>query len=116
MSNAPIIEDEAMALRQWEPSVARYASGSAPSYPTLYPYTASRDLPGPAAFAMNPVIFFAQTALLPITFFTTPAWQQDDTRGVQTPPTYTAVPAVQPDAQSWENFDGVGVLTPYVTR
>lgn len=117
LSNAPIVEDEAMQLRQWEPSVSHYASGVSPSYPTLYPYVARRDLAGAAGFVLNPAIFFAQTALLPITFFAAPAWEMEDAQGTHTPATYTAVPAVRPDAESWENdYSGWGVFAPSVDR
>lgn len=117
LSDAPTIEDDAMRLRQWEPSVSQYASGVSPSYSTLYPYVAHRNLPGVGGYVLNPAIFFAQTALLPVTFFATQAWEMEDARGTYTPPTYTAVPAVQPDAMSWQNdYSSWGVFAPMVQR
>ena len=104
-----------MATRQWETSSAQYPSGISPSYPTLFPYVADRSLSGPETIVLNPAIFFAQVVMLPASFFMAPAWKMDDTRGIYTPPTYTAVPDVAPDAQAWHEYSSLGVFAPRIS-
>ncbi len=98
LSDAPIIEDEAMALRQWDQTTALYANGTSRSYPTMYPYVPQGDVLGAQQAFTAHGLFFGQTLLLPITAVLTPPWQQQTYRGLRTPPTYTAVPVVEPDA------------------
>ena len=101
LSPAPIVEDEAMELRDWQRSSAVYANGVSVSYPTLYPYVARKNVPAIEPVIMEPVLFVGQTLALPITAIDTPPWQDTSYRGVDTPPTYTAVPVVEPDAAGW---------------
>ncbi len=104
LSPAPIHEDEAMALRQWDTVSSRYANQTAPAYPTLYPLVPRRDLPEPTSIVTAPAIFLWQTAVLPLQMLDTPPWQDTVYRGAAMPPTYTAVPVVADDAGSYRTI------------
>jgi hypothetical protein len=86
----PIKSDQALALRQWDQTQALYAGGAVTAYPTLYPYMtdpANGDL---ANVFWAPTLFVGQTIALPVTAVATPPWEETSSRGVYTPPTYTA--------------------------
>ena len=104
LSAAPILEDEAMTLRVWDQATSLYASGASISYPTLYPYAPRLDAPQVEVLFVAPVLFIGQTLFLPITALLTPAWEPEAARGVNTPPTYTAIPVVRPDASGYANI------------
>lgn len=106
LSPAPIIEDEAMALRQWEPETSYYANGTSVAGPFYYRYGARTDVPQYEGIITDPLIFVGQTVALPVLLVLTPPWEGVTYRGVYTPPTYTAVPAPLNDAHwfapTWE--------------
>lgn len=99
LSPAPILQDDAMAHRNWDTMVTYYANGSSISYPTLYPYVPRTNTPEGEQVFTGTGIFIAQTLVLPITICITPPWQETIYRGIYTPPTYTAVPVTPSDAQ-----------------
>lgn len=112
LSPAPIIEDEAMALRQWDETASYYANGSSVSYPTLYPYVPRSDAPAVEGLVTAPLLFMGQTIFLPITALVTPTWEDEAARGVYTPPTYTAIPVVRPDAVGYASINKWPVYRP----
>lgn len=98
LSPAPIIEDQAMAMRDWELSLAEYAAGYSIAQPTLFPYSPATGAPALESLVAAPLISYGQAALLPINALITPPWGEVLYRGVLTPPTYTAVPTAPNDA------------------
>lgn len=98
LSSAPIIDDDAMALRQWDQTTALYANGTSIAYPFYFNYAPRRDAPEVESIITGPVIFTLQTIALPVLMVVTPPWQEVIYRGVYTPPTYTAVPQAPNDA------------------
>lgn len=101
LSSAPIIEDDAMALRQWDQTVALYANGTSVSYPFYFNYVPRRDVPEVEGLVTAPILFTLQTIALPVLMIITPPWQEVVYRGVYTPPTYTAVPQAPNDAAGY---------------
>ncbi|GEM_PF-6157582 len=101
LSTAPIIEDGAMALRQWEPVTSLYADGASIANPIYFYYTPRRDVPDGENIITGPVIFTCQTIALPLLMIATPPWEHVVNRGVYTPPTYTAVPVTPDDAAGY---------------
>jgi hypothetical protein len=100
-SSTPIIQDDAMALRQWDQVTSIYANGTSVSNPIYFNYTARRDVPDGENIFSGPVIFTCQTIALPVLMIITPPWEEVVWRGVYTPPTYTAVPATPDDAAGY---------------
>lgn len=90
LNPTPIKQDEAMAVRQWDQNKALYANGTVTAYPTLYPYKADPANGDLANVVLAPALFLGQTIALPVTAIVTPPWQETESRGVYTPPTFTA--------------------------
>ena len=90
MNPTPIKQDEAMAARQWDQTKALYANSTVTAYPTLYPYRADPANGDLANLFAAPAIFVGQLIALPVSAIVTPPWQETDSRGVYTPPTFTA--------------------------
>jgi len=101
LNPAPIIEDGAMALRQWEPVTSLYANGRSTSNPAYFNYAPRRDVPDGENIITGPAIFTCQTVALPVLMIVTPPWEEVVCRGVYTPPTYTAVPVAPDDAAGY---------------
>lgn len=101
LNPTPIIEDNAMALRQWEPISSLYANGTSTAYPFYFNYTPRRDVPDGENIITGPLIFGAQVVALPLLMIVIPPWEEVVYRGVYTPPTYTAVPATPNDAAGY---------------
>lgn len=90
LSDAPLVVDEAMQLRDWDRQTAYYASGATvagakrttfePRYDNRYNYAA------------DPLIGVGNIVLIPFTYFRTPWGQEVVHRGAITPPTHTAMP------------------------
>ena len=86
----PIKQDEAMAVRQWDQTQALYANGTVTAYPTLYPYKADPANGDLANLLLSPAIYVGQLIALPVSAIVTPPWQETDSHGIYTPPTFTA--------------------------
>lgn len=93
LSQAPILEDEAMQNRPWDQGTSMYANGYSIAYPTLYPYGVALDQPAYAQGLIAPALFYGQALLIPVTAVVTPPWKEVAYRGVIMPRTYTGVPA-----------------------
>lgn len=103
LSQAPIIEDGAMALRNWEPVSSYYGNGTSIAQPVYYSYAPRPEASLPEAAVSGPALFVAQTVTLPVEMVITPPWKEIVYRGVYVPPTYTAVPAPMNDARWYPN-------------
>lgn len=88
----PLVIDEAMQQRQWEPVTAYYENGDTYSRSTGFAY-APTETPSPLMYAGTDTGTFAVNVLtMPYTLF-----QQRDgvvSGGVMLPPSYTAVPVM----------------------
>lgn len=94
LSQLPLREDQAVQKRNWNPVVCVYTNGSVVAPPTYFPYTVRSDVnPWLSPFAETG-LFLGQTIASPVTFFI--AKNPQVYSGVITPPTYTAVPPIEP--------------------
>jgi len=97
INNAPIIGDEAIALRSdWPKSVSYYASGNVSAYSTRFPYDANATRPNQGDIVLQPVMFIAQVLFLPVELIAYPPFKEQIWHGEQLPPTYTAQPPLPP--------------------
>jgi len=97
VNNAPIVGDEAMALRaDWPKSTAYYANGSVPAFSTRFPYDVNASRPYPGDVILDPVMFIVQTVMLPIELIKYPPGTEQIWHGEIIPPTYTAQPPLPP--------------------
>src|SRR5205085_11983490 len=92
-TSEPMVTDEAMLHRDWSPSVAHYATGTVQAYPRRWPYEgAETDIPPLNAF-VDPVIFLAQTVMLPVRLaIDPPAHRFVNYGGPTVDPSYNAMP------------------------
>ena len=97
VNTAPIVGDEAMALRaDWPKSTAYYANGSVPAFSTRFPYDVNAQRPGPGDVILDPAMFIVQTVMLPIELIKYPPGTQQVWHGEIVPPSYTATPPLPP--------------------
>lgn len=95
-SAEPLIIDQAIQYRDWEPSVVEYPNGAVVAGPTLFPYETQRTAPGWQQSLFAPVLFLGQTIALPFHAVQTPPWSEVAHEGVDFEPSYTAVPPLPP--------------------
>src|SRR5580658_10419917 len=91
--------DPAMEVRQWDPTVATYASGGVwawPTYQTFMP--ASKD---PGLRATKEAFYFGINLLYSpwAAFVSDPMWKMVLYQDLTMPPTYTASPVLPPSTQ-----------------
>ncbi|HEX4124412.1 MAG TPA: hypothetical protein VHY37_06775 [Tepidisphaeraceae bacterium] len=104
MHNAPATQpvaelptDEAMQHRDWSQSSAYYANGSVLAFSNreLIKFPLQTHY---LRWTGDTTVFVINAAWMPITLAYIPLFQPVIYHGYQTPPTYTAVPPVQPDS------------------
>lgn len=93
LSQTPLIIDGAMQKRDWDRSVALYASGGVPAWNTRFHYEPSAREPAWIKPVSEPAEFLGQTAFLPVTLITARPFTPVIYRGVQEPASSTAFPA-----------------------
>lgn len=98
LNPAPILEDDAMAMRQWDLQPSYYANGTSVAGPYYFNYAPRTNVPEAESIVTGPVIFVAQVVTLPVGMAIMPPWTEVTYRGVYVPPTYTAAPAAPNDA------------------
>ena len=94
VNDSPIAVDEAMQIRDDEPSTstAYYASGAAVAGGTSYLWQVHETIPpGYHRYAEVPVAA-ANIASMPVGLFVESPWEKQVYRGESVPPTYTAQP------------------------
>lgn len=94
VNTEPLVVDQAMQLRNWEPSYAYYANGDTPSWSLGFAYTPRSDLQPYQYYFADTGTYLLNLVTMPYTFY-----QQRGglvSTGVQLPPTYTAVPPLPP--------------------
>jgi hypothetical protein len=97
LNPTPIVEDEAMRLRQWPTVSAMYPSGVVPAGPTLFAREPRRDMETWRYLYADPATFSGNLLLMPYQFYRTPPWTEVYYRGAWVLPSYTAVPALPPE-------------------
>jgi hypothetical protein len=97
MNNTPLIIDQAMQIRGWEPTAAEYTNDvvmAGDTYSPLQPIW--HDDNRIDAVSQN-FAFLANVAWLPVGIFIYPPWEYYPYKSLTEPPTYTAMPPL-PDA------------------
>lgn len=97
VNNAPIVGDEAMALRaDWPKSVSTYANGDTRAYSTRFPYDVNANHNTGGETLLGPVMFVVQVALLPVELVVNPPFKEQYWHGEEVGPTYSAQPPLPP--------------------
>lgn len=94
VNTEPLVVDQAMQQRNWEPSYAYYANGDTPSWSVGFGYSPRSDLQPYQYYFADTGTYLLNLVTMPYTFY-----QQRGglvSTGVQLPPTYTAVPPLPP--------------------
>jgi len=99
MNTTPLVIDEAMQIRDWEPVTAYYDSGAVVAGPHNFPLEPSPDLPYGFDFLTDNVLFGGQAVVLPITVIIDPPWNDVTYRGVRQDPSYTSAPPLETDVE-----------------
>jgi hypothetical protein len=99
-NNAPLVIDEAMQRREWEPVTASYESGDTVAGPTGFKYVPRNDLGYVQTQLVEPALFVGQVLILPINMIAEPPGTDVVYRGAVQEPTYTAVPPLETDFQA----------------
>ena len=87
--------DEAIELRDWDVSVARYESGDTIAGGTgFWLETNPEELGEPAEAVLEPAVFLVNVLSLPVSIFLPPPWEAQQYEGVDVPASYTGVPPV----------------------
>jgi hypothetical protein len=92
LNNSPLIVDEAMQLREWEPVPTYYANGDTVADGTGYMYHTHETIPDPYRRVVEPVVGTMNIALLPVGVFLNSPFRPQVYQGAILPPTHTAMP------------------------
>lgn len=92
-NQVPVMVDQAMQLRQWERSTARYGNGNVVAGPTGFPYITRWNQPEPYYLAEEVPLFVVQSVVSPLVLIVTPPWTPELYSGVTVQSSYTAMPA-----------------------
>ena len=100
VSTDPIVVDQAMQQRQWDPVTARYENGQTFSPTTGFGYS-SNGYNTPYAYAATDTgTFVVNVITMPYTIYQ--QWDGVLSGGVQLPPSYTANPPLPPTTRPAE--------------
>lgn len=98
----PVAIDEAMQIRDWEPSSARYTNPRFIAGPVGYWFQPAYDMPEPVYAVQETPMFALQTLALPLTVWFPPLWTPIEYAGETLEPTWHAMPP-QPEAPDGES-------------
>src|SRR5438552_5581780 len=88
VNTTPIIGDEAIALRSdWPKSYSHYANGGVSAYSTRFPYDVNIGHPVAGTVVLEPALFIAQVAFLPVSLAANPPFEEQVWHGEVLPPT-----------------------------
>src|SRR5689334_13883954 len=76
LSTKPLVVDEAMQRRDWEPTTAHYQSGATVAGPTGFWWEADQSRPEWQQGLVETPLFVAQVLMLPFTLAVQPPWTQ----------------------------------------
>ncbi len=91
VDRGPLVVDEAMQQRQWPPSVAHWANGQTPAWPTAFLLEPQND-PAWQAAATDTPLFVVNCLAMPVVSLFTPPWDVVIYPRGEIEPTYTAMP------------------------
>jgi hypothetical protein len=91
--------DPAMAARQWDPSVAIYASGGTWAYPNYINFAPDSKDPGLLGARETPYFIYNMVYMPFVAFTTQPTWKLVLYQPLTMEPTYTANPPLPPSTQ-----------------
>ncbi len=91
--------DAATLRRNFAPMSAHYVSDQVVAGPTLFPFVAKGDTEYHGAAVVDPALFVANVAALPVMLFVTPPWIDVKYDAMRMPPTYAAAPPLPPTPQ-----------------
>jgi len=98
LSETPVVVDQAMQLREWEPVSAYYQNPRFIAGPTGFNYETPYE-PFQWYYGLTDTpLFLAQTLGLPIALIMTPPWSEVTYAGATFEPTYYAMPPLPPSA------------------
>jgi len=104
VNDTPILVDDAMEARNWQPVAATYPNFSSTTGPAEQTFVPRSDLkPYPRAALETPV-FIANILLMPLAMLQTPPWDQVEATSLYVPPTYTGNPPSEP--RGHDDFSG----------
>src|SRR2546423_2799647 len=83
LNDRPMVVDEAMQRREWEPTVAHYQSGATVAGPTGFWYEPSDRLNENGKGIVENPLFVGQVLMLPVTLSVEPVWTPVIYRGVR---------------------------------
>jgi hypothetical protein len=90
LSDAPLVVDEAMQIRDWDRSTGYYANGATVAGAPRVRFEPSGD--SAVNYAADPLIALGNFVLIPVTYFRTPPFTAVEHHGAIVPPTHTAMP------------------------
>lgn len=99
-TQATVMVDQAMQLRNWDRSTAYYGNGNVVAGPTGFWYQPARDQSEWRYAIEETPLFVVQTIALPVTLVVTPPWTPVMYSGVTVPPTYHGLPPLPPGSGS----------------
>lgn len=97
LNPTPIVEDEAMKLRQWSPSSARYPNGQTVAGPTLFALEPRRGMPEYRYLYTDAGVYLGNVFMLPYRFYQIPPWREVIYPGEVIGPSFTAMPPLPPE-------------------
>ena len=101
VKNEPVPIDEAMQIRDWEPSSARYTNPRFIAGPVGYWFQPAYGMPAPVYAVQETPMFVLQTLALPVTVWFPPLWTPIEYAGETLEPTWHAMP-LQPEVHYGE--------------
>ena len=94
VQHEPVAIDQAMQIRDWEPSSARYTNPRFIAGPVGYWFQPAYDMPEPVYAVQETPMFALQTLALPLTVWFPPLWKPIEYAGETLEPTWHAMPLV----------------------
>src|SRR5205814_4103813 len=107
-NQTPLIVDEAMQLRDWEPVTANWESGATIAGPTGFVFEPSPTLPPYEDMLVENGLFIGQVLAVPLTLSMEPPSTDIIYRGVRQEPSYTAVPPLESDTENIQRESHAG--------
>ncbi|HYO11059.1 MAG TPA: hypothetical protein VER17_18990 [Tepidisphaeraceae bacterium] len=92
LNNTPLVVDEAMQRRDWEPSVSYYANGDTRAGGTGYMFNVHETMPAWTRRAADPLVAVGNMLALPVGVFVNSPAKEMSYQGSIIPPTHTAQP------------------------
>src|ERR1041385_419514 len=99
-NSTPLVIDDAMQHRDWEPTTAYYESGDTVAGPTGFVMQPKDDLGYVQRQAIEIPTFLGNTAIMPFVLMKTPPGEDVTYRGAVQEPTYTAMPPLETDERA----------------